>query len=408
VPSPEALRAQRCLWVVFAVNGLVLASWASRIPAVKQAAHLSISQLGVVLLAPALGALVAFELSGRAAARYGSAPVTSVCALLFCATLPLITLTDGSIWTLSVTLLAFGAGNGALDVAMNTHGVTVEATLGRPALSRMHAAFSGGGLLGAAAGAAAAEHLGVGTHFAVVAVVAGGAALLAGTRLRVEGLSPYEAPDVTDRPVPADRIRRFRRIAPGPVLLLGVVGFACLLGEGAAADWSATYITDGTHSSSTIAATAYAGFSAAMLVGRIFGDRVRARFPAPRLLPASAGAAATGLFLGLVAGGPVAGVVGFTVFGGGLAVIIPILFSAAGNLPVELTGLPAGRSLARVNTLSYLGFLAGPPIVGAAASVVGLRTALLLPVALTALVVLLSPAALSATAPPGEPVASTG
>jgi len=406
VPSPEpawALRAQRSLWVVFALNGLVLATWAARIPAVKEAAHLSVAQLGLVLLAPALGAIVAFELSGRAAAAYGSDTVTWTCAAAFCATLPAIAIGDSSTWTLSATLLAFGAGNGALDVAMNTHGVAVEAALGRPALSRMHASFSAGGLLGAVVGAGVAGHLGVGAHFAIVAAVTGSAALLAAPGLRPDARAQGETtgagpPESHNAGAPARAtvtIRGIRRIAPGPVLLLGTVGFACLLGEGAAADWSATYLKDATGSSAAVAALAYAGFSAAMLIGRTFGDRLRARAPSTRLLPVSAGAAAIGLVLGLLVGGPTAGILGFTAFGAGLAIIVPTLFAAAGNLPFMLTGLPAGRALARVNTLSYLGFLAGPPLVGALASLVGLRTALLLPVALTAVVALLSPSALT-------------
>lgn len=397
----QAQRARLGLLVIFAVNGLILATWAARIPAVKDAAGLSVSQLGGVLLAPAFGALVAFELSGRAAARYGSAPATAMCAVAFCVVLPVIAVTDASVWPLVVTLMVFGAGNGALDVAMNTHGVRVEEALGRPALSGMHAAFSGGGLIGAAAGAgAAAGNIGVGTHFTLLAVVGGCCALPAGRWLSLRPPVAEATPEPgraaePATPVVPGRGRGLPRIAPGPVLLLGAVGFACLLGEGAAADWSATYMRVSAHSGAGLAAAAYAGFSAAMLCGRIIGDRLRARIPATRLLPVSAGAASAGLLCGLIVGGPAAGIAGFTVFGAGLAVVIPIIFSAAGNLPVRRTGMPAPRALARVNTLSYLGLLAGPPLVGAVASVTGLRVSLLLPAALAGMVAVLARPALS-------------
>ena len=386
-------RARLALLVVFAVNGAVLASWATRIPAVKEAAGLSTAGLGLVLLAPAVGALAAFELSGRSAARFGSARTTEACAALFCLTLPLLALADGSAALLSVALLLFGAGNGALDVAMNTHGVAVEQQLRRPVLSGMHAGWAAGGLLGATAGgAAAAGGLGVGTHFAVATALAL-ACLAPATRWLPVGGSA--AAPTHDRAAAAPPARRgVRRALPGPVLLLGAVGFAGLLAEGAAADWSATYLREDAGSSAGQAAAGYAGFTAAMLVSRLFGDALRARIAPLRLLSVSVALAAAGLLVGLAVGGPVAGIVGFTLLGAGLAVNIPIVFAAAGTLPAERTGLPPATSLARVNTLSYLGLLAGPPLVGLLAHGVGLRAALLLPALLAAAVVPLARRAL--------------
>lgn len=407
----SARRARIALLVVFAVNGAVLASWATRIPAVRESAGLSTAGLGLVLLAPAVGALVAFELSGRACARFGSARTTGVCAVLFCLLLPLIAPVDHHPVVLFGALLLFGAGNGALDVAMNTHGVAVERQLQRPVLSGLHAGWAAGGLIGAAAGGgAAAAGLGVGRHFLLAAAVALACALLAARWLPLDsmvGRSPATTEDVASgvsATVPADAEgptlparSGLRRVLPGPVLLLGAVGFAGLLAEGAAADWSATYLRDSAGSSPGQAAAGYAGFSAAMLISRLFGDALRARVPAVRLLSMSAALAATGLLAGLAIGGTVAGVVGFTLLGAGLAVIIPIVFAAAGQLPEDRTGLPAATSLARVNSLSYVGFLAGPPLVGLLAHAVGLRAALLVPALLAAAVVPLARRALRET-----------
>lgn len=376
--------ARLALLGVFAVNGAVLAAWATRIPVVKQTAGLSTGQLGLVLLAPAVGALVAFELSGRAAARFGSSRTTGACAVLFCLLLPLIALADADPRALFAVLLLFGAGNGALDVAMNTHGVAVEQQLGRPVLSGMHAAFSAGGLAGAATGgAAAAAGWGVGPHFTLAAGVALACAVLATTwlalpppRSPVAAAAPSGTAAGPDRsPSRPGRGRLGRVLPPGPVLLLGAVGFACLLGEGAAADWSATYLREDTGSTAGQAAVGYAGFSAAMLVGRLAGDALRARLPAGQLLTGSAVLAAAGLLGGLAVGGTAAGIVGFTLLGAGLAVVIPIVFAAAGQLHPDRTGLSAATALARVNTLSYLGFLAGPPLVGLLAHTTGLRAA---------------------------------
>jgi predicted MFS family arabinose efflux permease len=389
-------RARIALVVVFAVNGAVLATFAARIPAVQQLSGLSAAQLGAVLLAPAAGALCAFELAGRVAARWGSGATTAVCAVVFPLLLPLVALAAADPAVLGVALFAFGAGNGALDVSMNAAGIRVERALGRPVLSGMHAAYSAGALAGSAAGgAAAAAGLGLRTH----ALLAAGVALacaLAATRWLPRGAAD-RAPDPSSGPADlgaAPRVRR--RVLPTPVLLLGVVGFAALLAEGAAGDWSALYLRTEAGAGPGTAAAAYAAFSAAMLVGRVLGDRLRARVPAVRLLAGSAGVAALGLAAGLAVGGVAAGVVGFAVLGAGLAVIVPVVFAAGGTLPPERTGMPAARALGRVNTLSYLGLLAGPPIVGAVAGAVGLRAALVVPVVLAAAIAVLAGPAVGA------------
>lgn len=417
-PSRPGIRARNALVVIFGVNGLLLATWASRIPAIADSARLSDAQLGLALLAPAIGALVAFELSGRAVARYGSAPVTVATAAAFCLTLPPLALADHGLGPLFAALLLLGIANGAVDVAQNTHGVAVEQAMGRPALSGMHAAFSAGGFLGAGLGAVAAgANLGVGPHFTGAAVLALAATLLTARHLplHVAGLAPAGAPapaqsdpgSPTGDDMPHARAVPRRRglggVLPGPVLLLGVIGFACMLGEGAALDWSAKYMRDSVQTSPALAALAYAGFSAAMFVGRVAGDRLRARTAARRLLPASAALAMAGLLFGLAAGGPVATIVGFTLFGAGLAVMVPIVFATAGQLPLAATGMPPATALARVTTLSYLGFLAGPALVGALAGLSSLRVALLLPVALLAIIIILARPALR-TGEPSRPL----
>lgn len=421
-PSRPGIRARNALVVIFGVNGLLLATWASRIPAIADSARLSDAQLGLALLAPAIGALVAFELSGRAVARYGSAPVTVAAAAAFCLTLPPLALADHGLGPLFVALLLLGIANGAVDVAQNTHGVAVEQAMGRPALSGMHAAFSAGGFLGAGLGAVAAgANLGVGLHFTGAAVLALAATLLTARHLplRVAGPTPASASAEAWAGAPSDpgsrtgderphapaapRRRGLGGVLPGPVLLLGVIGFACMLGEGAALDWSAKYMRDSVQTSPALAALAYAGFSAAMFVGRVAGDRLRARTAARRLLPTSAALAMAGLLFGLAAGGPVATIVGFTLFGAGLAVMVPIVFATAGQLPLAATGMPPATALARVTTLSYLGFLAGPALVGVLAGLSSLRVALLLPVALLAIIIVLARPALR-TGEPSRPL----
>jgi MFS family permease len=162
------------------------------------------------------------------------------------------------------------------------------------------------------------------------------------------------------------------------ILLLGTVGLCSLLVEGATADWSAVYLHDNLGTSAGFAAAGFAAFALAMTIGRLLGDRLAARFGPVRLIRASGLIAAAGLAGGLISGTPVGGVAGFAVLGAGLACIAPQVFLAGGSAD------PArpGHGLARVVGMSYLGMVSGPVLIGAAATLVGLRLALGIPVVL--------------------------
>src|SRR5262249_4228588 len=170
------------------------------------------------------------------------------------------------------------------------------------------------------------------------------------------------------------------------LLLLGVAAFFTLLAEGAAADWSAVYLSRSLGATAGVAALAYTGFSVAMLTSRAVGDRLNGS-----LGPAARGRgggllAAGGITLALVIGSTPAALVGFAAMGAGLGVVVPVLFRAAGST----TGVAAGVGIAAVSTLGWLGFLAGPAAIGFAAAIVGLRTALAIVVVATAMVALLA------------------
>jgi MFS family permease len=164
---------------------------------------------------------------------------------------------------------------------------------------------------------------------------------------------------------------------PGDVFL-GVLAFSALVGEGAAADWSAVYLRDSLNSSAGFAAAAYAAFAIMMTLGRLVGDRLAARFGPVRLVRASALVAGAGLGVALLVNHPAAGVAGFGLLGAGLSGIAPQVFSAAGNRDPAY----AGRALARVASIGYAGFLTGPVVIGAAATLFGLPAALAIPVLL--------------------------
>jgi fucose permease len=352
-------RARLSVGTVFFINGMVLASWVPHIPAVKAHHAISDGQLGLVLLSMATGALLALPQAGWLVGRYGSRLMTSVAALGLCLMLPLPVLAP-SVPLLSASLVVFGALNATLDVSMNAQAVVVEQRYRRAIMSSFHGLFSLGGLVGAAlAGGTMALGAGDVGHVVGAAVV---------TTLAAVAALPGLLPSAPSAGAPAPVFARPR----GVLLTLGLLAFCGLVAEGAMGDWSAVYLHDVVGSTPAVAATGFAATSLAMAAGRFGGDWLVRRFGPDLVLRSSAALAAIGLSGALAIGTAWAGVVGCGLVGLGIANVIPILFSAAGRVP----GVAAGTALAAVATTGYLGFLAGPPVIGVAADLVGLRVAL--------------------------------
>jgi predicted MFS family arabinose efflux permease len=366
--------------LAFLLFGTVLGAWTARIPAIKLRLGLSDGELSVGLLAFAAGAITGMQVVGRLVDRYRGARVLVPVALAEGPVLVLPALAGG-VATLAAALYAFGTVHGALNIAMNAHAVEVERARQRPIMSSFHAVYSVGGFLGAAIGGVFA-HAGVGATVTFLAVGAGAVTLAAWAA--AWALPATVAGDGTPA-IPLLAIGRptapggRRPSAPaGGVGILGLLVFCCLVGEGAAADWSSVYLRESLGSGAGFAAAAYAAFSLMMVSGRLVGDRLAARLGPVTLVRASGCLAAVGLGLALVVGHPVAGVVGFGCLGAGLSVIAPQVFSAAGNRDPAR----AGQAIARVASVGYLGFLVGPLAIGAVAEVTGLPAALAIPAVL--------------------------
>ncbi|WUH96656.1 MFS transporter [Spirillospora sp. NBC_00431] len=414
-------RARVAVTLAFVVHGLLVAAWVARIPQIKDRLDLSEGSMGVALLGAPIGIVIAVRFAGRIVARRGSRATTIAAGIVCAASLIPLGLA-WNIGALILSLLLMGASLGLMDVAMNAQGVAVERGYGRPLMSGLHGWYSIGTLVAALIGSGAA-HADVPVPLHLTAAAAVLAALLAiGCRNLLDRSadtlpetppeSPLESPLETHEP-PEDA-REGAGAAPGPgpavpapppgfpgssrwlLIMLGVIGLCSFVGEGAMADWSAIYLREDLGTGAGAAGLGYVGCAVAMTVGRLTGDRVVARFGPVRVLRAGSLIAALGLGFGLVAGHPVAAVAGFTVFGLGVAVVAPVTFSAAGNVP----GVPAAAGIARVTGVGYLGLLGGPPVIGFIAQGVGLTWALAVPVGLVGLIVLLAPATATATASP--------
>lgn len=377
--------ARRTVSVVFLINGVLFGSWAARIPAVKDRLELGDGALGLALGLIAVGALIAMPVSGWLSSRGGSRRTTRLALAWFCCAVPLAALAPSYGLLLAGTFM-LGASGGALDVAMNAHGVAVERRHPTPILSSFHAAFSLGGLLGALTGAlAAALDVDVRGHLLGV----GALSLVAGLAV-CRRLLPAHADHAGEDAGPL--LAR----PPRALWAVGAVGFCALLAEGAAADWSAVYVHESLGAATGLAALAFAGFSLTMTAGRLVGDRLTTAWGPVALVRRGGLLAAAGVGGALLIAHPAAALVGFACLGAGLAAAVPVIFRAAACLP----GVAPGVGIAAVSTMGYAGFLAGPPAIG------GLSELSSLPVALGVLVGLgLVMAALAArVGPAAEPL----
>ena len=358
----SSLKAARlAVLTIFFVNGATIASWVPHIPLVQEKLDLSEGLLGLALLGVAAGAVVSLTLSGWLIARFGSRAVTSVSTVAFCFSLPLPVLAP-NLALLMLALVFFGLCNGAMDVAMNTQAVAVEEHYGKPIMSSFHGFFSLGGLFGAGTGGLILAS-GVSSRLHVV-----GAALLfliVGV-FALRYLLPKQAENSDSAEGPAFMLPK------GSLLGLGLLAFVVFVGEGSMADWSAVYLRNTLGSSTGLAAAGFAAFSLMMALGRLTGDYIVGRLGPTMTVRLGSLIAGTGLGLSLLIAQPLAAIIGFGCVGLGLANLVPILFSAAGRTP----GVAPGTGIAAVATLGYLGWLAGPPIIGFTAELVTLAGAL--------------------------------
>jgi MFS family permease len=360
----ERQRARAAVAVTFAANGMLVGSWAPRIPEIKSHLDLSAGSLGIALLATALGTVVAARTAGARIARHGSPAAIRVFATVYCllAWAPAIAPNLAALW---LGLFVWGAFMGSMDVAMNAQGVTVESHYGRPVLSSFHAIWSVGSFIGAVLGGlGSALHVHVAVQQLVIGAVLAAAVLLVSRAFLAE--APHEPP-------PRQRLVRIPRAPETRLVLLGIAAIFALMVEGAVTDWSGVLLRDHLHASGGAVSYGYAAFCVTMTGGRFAGDRVVQALGRARCFAVLSVLGAVGLAAGMAAGSLVSAVAGFAVLGLGLSIMVPVLFSTAAD-----TDGPAGPAIAAVAALGCVGMLAGPSLIGLVAQFSSVPAALYL------------------------------
>jgi MFS family permease len=359
----------------FAFHASIAGSLGPRFPAIKGRTGVSDSGLGIALVGFAAGLFVGTRLAAWPLRRFGSRPVLRLVVPLFAATL-LGPAFARDLVSLAVALVAMGLASGLLDVAMNANAVVVERRAGRPIMSGIHGVWSAGLLASSgAAVVAAALDTSLLLHFGIVAAVIAFASLGL-----LRGLLGPLAEDVAGERAP----RGGGSVSWPAVLPLGLIGFCSFLGEGSMHDWSAVYLNETLGASPATAALGFTGFALGMTVSRFVADRLIVRYGSVRVVRAGGLVASAGLVIGLLVPGAAAAIAGFTVLGAALAPVVPTVFSAAGNIGAGAT------ALGWVVTISYVGGILGPGLIGFTAQVTGLRAALGIPAALALVIAALA------------------
>lgn len=356
---PEKRRMRLAVALFYFSLGLCFASWASRIPEIKTALHLSDAAFGSILFALPVGQFLMMTFSGKLVTHYGSRKMLLFALPIYTLCLSFIGLvTQG--WQLALALFLFGLSGNVCNISMNTQGVTAEKLYKRPIMASFHGGWSLAGFTGALIGLAMINlRVTPYVHFWIVILM-----VWLIMWLNNQYLVPFKAH--IDREEPR---RKFFSKPDSNLVQLGIIGFCSMASEGAMFDWSGIYFKDVVKAPSSLVILGYTSFMIMMASGRFIADRLIARFGRKHLLQVSGVMISSGLFTSVLFPTLIASTVGFMLVGLGVSSIIPTVYSTAGKIGKVAPGI----AIATVSSVSFLGFLMGPPLIGYISAAAGLR-----------------------------------
>lgn len=337
-------------------QGLAFASWASRIPILKQNLALSEGQLGTILLMLPIGQLLTMALSGKLVTTYGSAKVLRIVVIIYAIILCTIGFAQNA-YQLGAILFLFGVIGNMCNIAVNTQGVAAEKVFKKSIMSSFHGAWSIAGFTGALIGLLT-MNLGMDTltHFSIILVL-----------VIINTLSNYSYL-VPGKPQQTEKKSIFTK--PDRTLVqLGIIGFFSMATEGAMFDWSGVYFKEIVHAPEKVVIVGYASFMIMMAIGRFTGDYVIARLGRQKTLQISGILMFLGMMISVLFPDFWICTFAFMLVGIGVACNVPTVYSLAG----KNKNVTPGVALAMVSSISFLGFLLGPPLIGYIAEILDLR-----------------------------------
>lgn len=343
--------------VFYFAMGLCSATWASRIPDLKNSLQMSEAMLGTVLFAIPLGQLIAMTFSGKLITKFGSKNILLVC-LIFYALLMVGIGFSSTILQLSFVLFMFGVFGNLCNISVNTQGVYTERLYRKTIMSSFHGAWSIAGFTGALIGLLMLSlELSPLVHFSIVFAMVIILMLLHFNKL----IAAKEKRESSQSSVKVKY--------DATIVWLGIIGFCCMASEGIMFDWSGVYFSDVVKAPGALVILGYTSFMIMMATGRFVGDYLIGKFGRKKVTQISGLMISGGLFLAVIFPNLYVAVVSFMIVGLGVSTIIPTVYSLAGQHP----NIPAGEALTMVSSVSFLGFLIGPPIIGFVAELFGLQ-----------------------------------
>lgn len=351
------LRTQRIAVVLFfVVQGMVFASWASRIPQIQEFHQLGDGAWGSVLFSLPVGLLCGLPLSGWSIAHFGSRPTLLSAALVHICLLPCIPLAP-QVWQLMVILFFYGLSGNLLNIAVNTQAVSVEALYGRSIMSSFHGMWSLSAF-GAAAVGALMISLDVIPfyHFCGMSV----ALILLTFYTRNKLLSDEKA---------ATEKKKLFVMPERGLFTLGLVAFCGMMCEGTMFDWSGIYFSKVVRPPEDLLALGYVAFMAAMAGARFVGDKIAFHLGNRRTIQFNGLLIATGLLISVIFPQMLTVILGFILVGFGVSTVVPLVY----GMSAKSKTMPAGMALTAVSSIGFMGFLFGPPLIGYISELSNLR-----------------------------------
>ncbi|MDX9880801.1 MAG: MFS transporter [Prolixibacteraceae bacterium] len=356
---PDKKRIRMAVALVYFSMGLSFASWASRIPDIKTALNLNDALFGSILFALPVGQFLMMPVSGKLVTRFGSHRTLSIALPLYTIFLSNIGLVTAG-WQLAVALFLFGLAGNVCNISINTQGIEAERLYQRPIMASFHGGWSLAGFTGALIGLVMIN-LKVTPYWHFIAVVC-----------IVWIISWFNYPflmRVKQNPAQEQLRKKFFGKPDKMLVQLGIIGFCSMASEGAMFDWSGVYFKDVVNAPASLVILGYTSFMIMMATGRFVADFFIAKIGRKLLLQICGIIISTGLFTSVLFPYLIPSTIGFMLVGIGVSSIVPTVYSTAG----KHSKIPPGIALATVSSVSFLGFLMGPPLIGYISEAFGLR-----------------------------------
>ncbi len=356
---PDKRRVRLAVSLVYFSMGLCFSSWASRIPDIKTALTLNDAIFGSILFALPVGQFLMMPFSGRLVTRFGSHRVLQFAFPAYTLALTSIGLVQVG-WQLAISLFLFGVSGNLCNISVNTQGIEAERLYGRPIMASFHGGWSLAGFTGALIGLLMINlKMPPVWHFVTVILM-----VWIIVRINYPFLVRSEI---------VGKIKRSRRkffLKPDYILLqLGIIGFCSMASEGAMFDWSGVYFKDVVQAPESLVILGYTSFMIMMASGRFLADYLIRKIGRKKLMQICGTMISAGLFTSVIFPYLIPATLAFMLVGLGVSSIVPTVYSTAGKHPT----IPPGIALATVSSVSFLGFLMGPPLIGYIAEALSLR-----------------------------------